>query len=123
MGRSVSQRKAQAAWDRIEALGGHGVWESDFVIVSLANTGVMDEDLALFRDFPFVQMLDLSHTSIGEKGLVHLGGLAAIEELVVVATKISEQALESFRGEHPSVFVTTKSPPDGAVNPFTGEPF
>lgn len=123
MGRSPKDRKAQAAWDRIEALGGHGVWEADIVVVSLARTGVTDENLSLFRDFPFVQTLDLSHTGVGDAGLAHLTGLRSLEELIVVDTKVSTPALEAFRRDNPSVKVTTEPPPKGAVNPFTGKPF
>ncbi len=123
MARKPDQRKAEAAWSRIKAIGGHGVWDGDMVIVSLADTGVMDNDLALFRDFPFVQTLDLSRTSIGDVGLAHLNGLQALEELIVVDTKISGSALGTFQRDHPSIVVTTKSSPPGAVNPFTGKPF
>jgi hypothetical protein len=123
MARSPSQRKAQAAWDRIEALGGEGVWDDDLVIVSMANTGIIDDDLALFCDFPFVQTLDLSHTLVGDNGLVHLNELRALEELVLVDTKISKVALKAFQREHPTVRIVTRPPPKGAVNPFTGKPF
>jgi hypothetical protein len=122
MGRAATDRKAQAAWQRIEALGGHGVWERDTVIVSLANTAVTDADLALFRDFPYPQVIDLSHTAVGDGGLAHLAGLPALEELIVVGTRISKPGLEAFRHDHPSVTVTTRPPPKGSVNPFTGEP-
>jgi hypothetical protein len=122
MARSDKQKKARAAWDCIEALGGHGVWESDIVIVSLKNTKVTDEDLALFRGFPFVQLLDLSHTKIGDKALAHLEELAALEKLIVTDTLISATALEAFQRSHPRVTVTTRPPPKGAINPFTGKP-
>ena len=68
MGRSANQRKAQAAWERIEALGGHGVWDGEMCVVCLSNTGVTDEELSLFGDFPYVQILDLSHTGVGDNG-------------------------------------------------------
>ena len=111
------------AWDRIEALGGHGVWEAEMVIISLANTRVTDDDLSLFGDFPYVQVLDLSHTSAGDAGLAHLDGLSALEELIVISTRISKRALLTFRRKHPNVTVTTSPPPAGMVNPFTGKPF
>ena len=122
MARKPDQRKAQAAWDRLMALGGHGVWDGDFVIVSLADTAVTDDDLAVFRDFPFVQTLDLSRAGITGAGLAHLAGATALEELVVVDTRISEPALAAFRRERPGVKVVTEPPPRGAVNPFTGKP-
>jgi hypothetical protein len=123
MARSSKDRKAQAAWDRIEALGGDGVWEPEIVIVSLADTAVTDDDLSLFRDFPFVQVLDLSRTGISDRGLAHLAGLETLEDLIIADTKVSAAAAREFHRAHPSVKVTTKPPPKGAVNPFTGKPF
>jgi hypothetical protein len=123
MARSAKERRSQAAWDRIEALGGHGVWEPEMCAVSLARTAVTDEDLSLFRDFPYVQILDLSHTGIGDAGLAHLSGLEALEGLTVIDTKIREAALDAFRRARPSVRITTEPPPKGALNPFTGKPW
>lgn len=103
-------------------LGGSGVWDGDMVVVSLANTTVTDDDLSVFRDFPFVQVLDLSRTAIGGAGLAHLGGATALEELIVVDTKLSKPALAAFRKAHPGAKIVTEPPPKGAVNPFTCEP-
>ena len=119
----ITKRKAQAAWDCILALGGHGVWEPDMVIISLAETEVTDGDLSLFSDFPFVQVLDLSRTAIGDSGLAQLTGLPALEELIVVDTKITGPALDAFQWGHPSVKITTEPLPKGTINPFTGKPF
>jgi hypothetical protein len=102
MARSTNKRKAQAAWDPIESLGGHGVWERETVVVSLANTAVTDDDLALFHDFPFVQILDLSRTAVGDKWLAHLTGLPALEELIVVDTKISKRGLALKQAKIPT---------------------
>jgi hypothetical protein len=125
MTRDANQRKAQAAWDRIEDLGGHGVWEPEICFVILKQTNVTDDALVLFRDLPFVQLLDLSHTRVGDAGLAHLAGLKTLRDLIIVDTNISEAAVEAFRREHPSVKVSTKRqpPPPGAINPFTGKPF
>ena len=122
MARLAKVRRERAAWDRIEALGGHGVWEPDICVVSLDRTPVTDEDLSLFRDFPYVQILGLSHTGIGDAGLAHLAGLEALEDLILVDSKISEAALDAFRRAHPSVGIVTEPPPQGAINPFTGKP-
>jgi hypothetical protein len=122
MAKAPSQRKAQAAWDRLMALGGHGVWDGHIVVVSLAETAVTDDDLAVFRDFPFVQVLDLSRTAVTGPGIAHLDGATALEELIVVGTKLCKAALAAFCEAHPGVKVVTKLPPKGAVNPFTGEP-
>lgn len=122
MARSDKQKKAEAAWASIEALGGSGVWETDTVVVSLSKTKVKDEDLSLFHDFPFVQILNLSDTKISDDGLAQLGELPALEVLVASNTKISAKGLKDFQRAHPSVKVTTKPPPKGTINPFTGKP-
>jgi hypothetical protein len=123
MASSSKQRKLQAAWSRIEALGGHGVWENDMVVVSFTKTAIKDEDLCVFRDFPLVRILNLSHTGVSDAALTHLNGLSTLETLNVTDTKISAAAVNAFRRAHPSVKVTTEPPPKGAINPFTGKPF
>jgi hypothetical protein len=117
-----TEQEARAAWDRIESLGGHGVWEPDMVVVSLAGTGITDDDLKLFSGFPHVQILDLSDTGVGDDGLGHISRIPALEELIVVNTRISDRAVEQFRGSRPAVKVTTQRAPKGATNPFTGKP-
>ena len=119
---SETQRKAEAAWKRIESLGGDGIWDGGMVLVSLSRTAVTDDDLTLFRDFPFVQILALSHTSIGDEGLVHLAQLPALEDLIVIDTRISPDALAAFQRERPEVKVVTEPPPKGTINRLTGEP-
>jgi hypothetical protein len=37
-----------------------------------------------------------------------------------VGTRISEGAIERFRGSHPAVKVTTRRRPRDAIDPFTG---
>ena len=113
---------AQAAWKRIEALGGHGVWESDMVVVSLAGTDVTDQDLALFADFPDVQILDLSNTALSDECLQYLSGLNSLESLILINTSISPRGVDHFRSAHPAVDVRTEPSPKNTINPFTGEP-
>jgi hypothetical protein len=98
MGRSAKAGRARAAWDRIQALGGHGVWEPDMVVVALGRTAVTDEDLSLFRDFPYAQILDLSHTGIGDAGLAHLAGLDALEGLDLSHTGVGDAGLAYLAG-------------------------
>lgn len=119
---SNNQSTAQAAWDRIEALGGSGVWERETVFVSFAKSKISDDDLTVFRDFPLVQTLDLSNTNIGDAGLAHLQQLAALESLILVNTKVSPNGLSDFRRTHPNVEIRTEPIPEGKINPFTGQP-
>src|SRR5690349_5505576 len=96
-----TEREARAAWARIESLGGHGVWEPGMVVVSLAGTGITDDDLNLFSRFPYVQVLDLSDTGVGDDGLDHVSNIPALEELVVVNTRVSDRAAERLRSDRP----------------------
>jgi hypothetical protein len=117
-----TEHEARAAWDHIKALGGHGVWEPDMVVVSLVDTSMTDDDLELFESFPYVQILDLSGTSVSDNGLDHLKAIPALEELIIMSTGISDGAIERFRESRPDVKVTTQPRPKGKINPFTGEP-
>ena len=93
------------------------------VIVSLADTDITDDDLEVFRDFPFVRTLDLSGTEVRGAGLVHLAGAVALETLIVVGNKLGKLALSEFRKRHPKVKVVTEPVPNRTINPFTGKPF
>lgn len=117
-----TEQGARAAWAQIESLGGQGVWEPDMVVVSLAGTGITDDDLKLFGEFPYVQVLDLSDTGVGDDGLAQVSYLPALEELIVVNTRISDRAAERLRSDRPAVKVTTQRAPEGRINPFTGKP-
>ncbi len=93
-----------------------------FVVVSFKDTEIIDDDLSLFSDFPFVQILDLSNTNVGDKGFAHLNGITALESLIVINTKLSESALKAFQRKHPAVKIQTKPSSKGTINPFTGKP-
>jgi len=122
MADSVSHSKAQDAWNRMVALGGTGVWDGAMVVMSFSGTPITDDDLAVFDDFPSIQVLDLSNTAIGDNGLARLPALPSLEELIVINTKISNAAIKAFQAKHPAANVTTKPPPKDAINPFTGKP-
>jgi hypothetical protein len=119
----MTESKLQAAWARIESLGGSGICEPEIVIVSFKDTSITDDDLAVFAAFPIVQMLDLSGTAITDKALTHLEHMTALESLDIIGTNITESAIAEFKLRHPSVDVTAKATPtEGRINPFTREP-
>ncbi|MEZ6069788.1 MAG: hypothetical protein R3C10_05805 [Pirellulales bacterium] len=118
-----SAQAAREAWTRIESLGGHGVWDNDMVVVSLKNTGISDDDLALFKDLPQVQILDISSNAVTDEALTHLEGLNSLESLIVVDTRITNAALAAYRKAHPNVEVHSEPVPPNTINPFTGKPF
>src|SRR5215212_1986328 len=101
-------KPAKAAWARIKSLGGHGVWESDTVVVSLKGTGIRDEELSLFSDFPFVQILDISSNPLTDGALKHLGGITSLESLIVFDTQITDAALVAFCSAHPRIKVQSR---------------
>jgi len=117
-----SRERSEAAFERILALGGSGVWESDMVVVSLEGTAVTDDDLALFEDFDFVQILSLADTQITDAGLVHLEKLVKLDSLILVNTKVTEVGLARLRDVLPDVTIDTEPVPEGTINPFTGKP-
>jgi hypothetical protein len=116
------EKHAEAAWQRIEELGGHGVWEREAVVVSFANAGVTDDDLKLFVDFPEVQMLDLSDNPVTDECLQHLENLESLHTLMVTGTSISPEAIANYESSHPNVEVRTTRSQQSRVNPFTGDP-
>jgi hypothetical protein len=117
----VRKKDAEAAWARIEALGGHGVWEPDMVVVDLEGTSITDDDLELFEHFPFVQILNLSRTAVSDVGLKKLVQLSVLQMLLLKETRISDAAIEEFRQSHPNVDVRAQSGPQGKINPLAGE--
>jgi hypothetical protein len=119
----MNQDRAQIAWNRIEKLGGHGVWESDMVAVSLEGVGIGDDDLALFADFPYIQILDLSNNALTDNCLKHLNALKSLTSLTLIGTKISADAIDVFKSMHPDVAIRTQPIPKETINPWTGRPF
>ena len=92
------------------------------VVVSLEDAGISDDDLSLFSDFPYVQILNLSGNPLTDEALEHLKDLPSLETLIVCDTRISEDAVAAFRSAHPSVDVRSRKLPSSTINPFTGKP-
>jgi hypothetical protein len=120
---SDERERAQRAWERMEKLGGDGVWDNDLCAVDLKGRVVTDDDLALFRDLPMVQILMLSNTPITDSGLRHLEGLSKLELLVIANTKVTSEGLDRLRKLLPDAKITTEErAKKGSINPFTGKP-
>jgi hypothetical protein len=117
-----SHDRAQAAWARIESLGGHGVWDNDMVVVSLKGTEISDDDLSLFSDFPHVQILDISCNPLTDGALKHLDGLGSLETLILYDTQITDAAIAAFSSANRNVKVQSRPLPPSTINPFTGKP-
>ena len=119
----MSDEKAQAAWDQIEALGGSGVWEPEMCIVSFDQADIGDSDLALLADFPYVDTLDLSNNAgITDACIPHLQSLPNLETLILLNTSISNAGLAKLAEVHPDTDIQAENQGPDTINPFTGEP-
>ena len=118
----MSDEKAQAAWDKIEALGGVCIWEDGFCLASYHDTDLTDEDLAVFAGFPFIEDIYLvGNRRLTDACLTHLENLPRLKTISLYKTSITEQAAESFRNKYPQVDVISKPSKGTFRNPFTGE--
>lgn len=119
----MNDELAERAWKRIEELGGHGVWEREMMVVSLAKTRIADENLARFGDFPYVNILDLSTTTVTDNCFRHLQELPSLRTLILIDTAITSPAIAKFKSSHPGVEVKTEPTPKKTINPFTRKTF
>jgi hypothetical protein len=92
------------------------------VAVSLKDTGISDDALAILADIP-VQILDLSNNPLTDNCLVHLRPIESLESLILIGTNISEGAVDELRSNRPNVEIRTTSISKETINPFTGKPF
>jgi hypothetical protein len=117
------QERGQAAFNRIEELGANAVWEPDLCAVDFSSTNIHDEDLVVFRDFPFVQILSLANTSVTDGGLVQLEQLLNLDSVDLSGTRVTDDGVDRLRRALPNTAVTLTPPDKSNINPFTGEPF
>ena len=119
----MADELAQAAWDKIEELGGSGVWEREMCVVVLDGANISDSDLSLFADFPYVDTLDLSNNAgITDACIPHLASLPNLEALILLNTSISEAGIAKLAEALPDADIQTDPLGPDAINPFTGEP-
>jgi len=65
--------------------------------------------------------LDLSYTQIGDRGLQRLGKLTGLKHLYLTETKVTPEAVEAFRKQHPGTFVSWARRPEPRGAPLTAE--
>ena len=66
--------------------------------LSLANTNVENDWLAIIGEFKNLTRLQLEKTAISDAGLTHLNGLEHLEALNLYGTDISDTGLEQLKG-------------------------
>jgi hypothetical protein len=106
---TLSQERSQAVFERVRALGGIGVCEGDMVVISLDGTGVTDDDLAMFGDCNFVEILVLSNTNITDAGLVRLQHLGRLDTLMLINTNVTEAGVAALRAALPNTHIETET--------------
>ena len=117
-----SQERIESFVARIENLGGTVVWESDLIAVTLNDCPVTNEDLAVFNDYPEIEILSLAGTSVTDEGLRHLENLSNLTTLSLSRTHVTDVGANRLRQRLPNTSITAQGPPKGTINPFTGEP-
>lgn len=68
------------------------------VRVDLSRRSITDEDLALLKNLPQLQELELTETSVSDAGIEHLKDLVNLRRLVMADTAITSEALAHLRG-------------------------
>lgn len=85
--------------------------------LSLWNCQALDDAAAaVLAKIPSLTSVDLSLTSIGDKGLQSLGKLPNLKFLYLSETKVTPQAVDAFQKSHSKTFVSWagRVPPRGA---------
>jgi hypothetical protein len=70
---------------------------------------------------PTLAHLDLSYTQVGNQGLQRLAQLPNLKYLYVTETKITPEAVDAFRKQHPGTFVSWAVRPRPRGAPLTSE--
>lgn len=118
-----TQERYEAAFKKIEKLGGTSLWEAEIVVVDLSNTEIKNNDLSLFKDFPIVQSLILDNTKIDDSGLSYLNTLHHLEHLSIIGTQVTEKGVNKLRQSLTGLEIVTEPLSKAAINPFTGKTF
>ena len=70
---------------------------------------------------PTLAHLDLSYTKVGDQALRRLAQLPNLKYLYVTDTQITPDAVNTFRAQHPDVFISWAKRPAPRGAPLTGE--
>ncbi len=82
----------------------------------------LDDAVAdVLAGMPTLAHLDLSYTQIGDGGLRRLAALPNLKHLYLSETRVTPEAVESFRKQRPSTFVSWARRPEPRGAPLTAE--
>lgn len=86
-----------------------------------ASHSLDDATADVLAGMPALTHLDLSYTQIGDAGLRRLATLPTLKYLYVTETRITQEAVDAFRNEHPGTFISWARRPEPRGAPLTAE--
>ena len=86
-----------------------------------ASPSLDDATADVLAGMPTLAHLDLSYTQIGDQGLQRLAKLPNLKYLYVTETRITPEAVNAFRQQHPGTFVSWARRPTSRGAPLTAE--
>jgi internalin A len=79
-----------------------------------------DSAAAVLMEMPSLTLIDLSYTSVTDKGLKQLAKLPALKNLYLTETKVTPDAVAAFKASHPKTFVSWAKRPAPRGAPLQG---
>ncbi len=82
----------------------------------------LDDAVAdVLAGMPTLAHLDLSYTQVGDRALQRLATLPNLKHLYLTETKVTPAAVETFRKQRPSTFISWARRPEPRGAPLTAE--
>ena len=101
-----SSRRAttnEAILARVEALGGHYVWETEVFIVALIEEPASDAEVIRLTGLHGVEQIAVDARNLSAATLRALAGIRGLESLVLYRHRLSEPELERLRRIGPEI--------------------
>jgi hypothetical protein len=86
-----------------------------------ASQSLDDAAADVLAGMPTLAHLDMSYTNIGNGGLERLAKLPHLKTLYVTETRVTQEAADAFRKQHPGTFVSWARRPEPRGAPLTAE--
>jgi hypothetical protein len=80
--------------------------------LDLSNTSVTDKGLATIADHPNLQSIEIVGLDISDAGLKNLQRIKSLKDLMIASPRVSQASLASFTIARPDVRVNGRLPAD-----------
>jgi hypothetical protein len=99
---------------RLAGLGCKIVVDGSYEVISVTastqlNLPLTDDDLALLKEFPRLQLLSVRSEAMTDAGLEHLAGLKHLREASVLSLRVTEEGLDKLKAALPDCRVVGMS--------------